>query len=136
MLRNGKYFCYNWDDECLLQGEPTTPQIVRYPAEHDVVVQGQYCNKFYIITKGVVEIRQKTITGESIRLRTLVAGNYFGEIASLKCIARTATVHTITPCELLVLTRNEFIAFLEQNPRLDERIEQETVLLLRASSDI
>ncbi|HEY3379139.1 MAG TPA: cyclic nucleotide-binding domain-containing protein [Armatimonadota bacterium] len=112
------------------------PDLIRYPAGDVVIQQGDAGDFFYIITAGTVEIVKTTATGETVRLRTLVAGNHFGEIAFLRDVPRTATVRTVTPCDFYIFTRDEFHDFLTVNPKLRDCIEQEAMLVLRASGDL
>jgi CRP-like cAMP-binding protein len=55
-------------------------------------------------------------------VRTLGAGDFFGEIALLKECERTATVTTVTECRLLYLDRYDFRRLLRDHPDLHETI--------------
>ncbi len=57
-----------------------------------------------MITEGSAEVE----SGDS-RVATLGAGTYFGEIALLRDIPRTATVRAGTDLELLALERADFL---------------------------
>jgi CRP-like cAMP-binding protein len=51
--------------------------------------------------------------GHSQHLRNVKAGECFGEIALLCDSPRTATVRCLTPVDLLVLPRDQFMALAE-----------------------
>ncbi|RWC03489.1 cyclic nucleotide-binding domain-containing protein [Mesorhizobium sp.] len=63
-------------------------------------------------------------TPEQTRIALLRDGDYFGEIALLKNVTRTASVKTLTPCTFLSLQREQFSYLLERAPHLRARLEQ------------
>lgn len=71
----------------------------------DVVIRaGERGDSFYIVGTGALEI-----TGEG--LRTIAdEGDYFGEIALLRDVPRTATVTALADSHLYVLQRDDFLA--------------------------
>jgi MFS family permease len=78
---------------------------VRVPAGEVIFRQGDPGDRFYVIGDGEVEI---ALDGGPPK--TLGRGGYFGEIALLRDVPRTATVTTRTEVELYVLERDVFIA--------------------------
>ncbi len=78
---------------------------VRVKAGEVLFRQGDIGDRYYIVADGEVEIvaddRVVAVTGP---------GGYFGEIALLRDIPRTATVRAKTDAELLALDRDDFIA--------------------------
>jgi ATP-binding cassette subfamily B protein len=94
----------------------------RYPAERRVIVEGDPGNKFYIIVRGKVEVSVKPSGDLEVPKAVLQDGDYFGEIALLKDVPRTATVRTILPSVFLTLERAQFSALLEQAPVLRESL--------------
>jgi CRP-like cAMP-binding protein len=79
---------------------------VDVPAGEVVVQQGDRGHEFFGIGVGEVSI---TIDGVR-KPGTIGEGGYFGEIALLRAIPRTATVTAETPCRLFVLEARDFIA--------------------------
>jgi MFS family permease len=70
-----------------------------------VVREGDAGDRFYVIVEGEVEI-----TAEGKPITTQGPGGYFGEIALLKDVPRTATVTAKTPVVLYALEREDFLA--------------------------
>ena len=71
----------------------------------DVVIRaGERGDSFYIVGTGALEI-----TGEGLR-SIADEGDYFGEIALLRDVPRTATVTALADSHLYVLQRDDFLA--------------------------
>lgn len=87
----------------------------------DAVVfrQGDHADAFYLIRNGMVKISKKSGDKEVV-LSYLVAGNFFGEAALFSDAARTATVTTIFPSDLIKLSKRDFDNFLAAHPDLRE----------------
>ena len=45
-------------------------------------------------------------------------GEYFGEIALVRHIPRTASVYAATDCDLLVITKDDFDAFFKETQQI------------------
>ena len=76
-----------------------------------IITQGERGDRFYIITAGEVVV---TVDGKPVR--TLGAGQSFGEIALLRDIPRTASVLAVGPVELLALDRHHFVEAVTGQP--------------------
>jgi MFS family permease len=78
---------------------------VRVPAGAAVFAQGDGGDRFYVIADGTASVE---LDGEPES--TLGAGDFFGEIALLRDVPRTATVRAGDALRLYALERNDFIA--------------------------
>jgi MFS family permease len=78
---------------------------VRIAAGNQVVRQGEPGDRFYVVRAGEADV---AIDGRS--RTTLGPGGYFGEIALLRRVPRTASVSARSDLELLALGRDEFVA--------------------------
>ncbi|MDX1583328.1 MAG: cyclic nucleotide-binding domain-containing protein [Thermoanaerobaculia bacterium] len=94
-------------------------ELLNLSKDHVVFNEGDPGDAFYFIRKGMVKIA-RTSGDREVVLSYLVAGNFFGETALLSDSARTATVSTIFPSDLIRLSKEDFHAFLRANPELRE----------------
>ena len=87
-------------------------------ANQAIVRRGDVADSMYFIMEGEVEVE---LTPTPVRLKQ---GEFFGEIALIQNIRRTATIFSITNCRLLVLEAVDFHRLVDQVPELKEHIEQ------------
>ncbi|MEX0807221.1 MAG: cyclic nucleotide-gated ion channel [Dongiaceae bacterium] len=99
------------------------PQFV--PAGHVVVRRGAAADAMYFIMDGTVEV---DVAPDRVRLGP---GSYFGEIALLHDIERTATVTAIADCRLLALSVADFRRLMAELPDLKAKLEETAGALLR-----
>jgi CRP/FNR family transcriptional regulator, cyclic AMP receptor protein len=79
--------------------------------------EGEIGEEFFVIVDGEVEV-----TKNGKRLATRGGGEFFGEIALLEEIPRTATVTARTPVRLFVLTRRAFRQLIRDNPGIERKV--------------
>src|SRR5947208_4947838 len=80
---------------------------VQVEAGATIVRQGAPADKFFIIIEGEVEVVRED-QGVARTVATLQRGQFFGEIAVLRDIPRTATVRALAPTRLLTMDRDAF----------------------------
>ena len=87
-------------------------------ANQAIVRRGDVADSMYFIMEGEVEVE---LTPTPVRLKQ---GEFFGEIALIQNIRRTATIFSITNCRLLVLEAVDFHRLVDQIPELKDHIER------------
>jgi CRP-like cAMP-binding protein len=88
-------------------------EVEEHDAGHVIVREGASGYAFYIISSGTV-----SVTHEGQELRTMGAGEYFGEISIDRQGRRTATVTATSPVELWVLFGTDFRVLEDNHPEV------------------
>jgi MFS family permease len=83
------------------------------PTGTDVVVQGETGDRFYVIESGSFDVMV-----DGTLVRTLHAGDAFGEIALLHDVPRTATVRAVDDGVVWALDQEEFLATVTGQPQV------------------
>lgn len=86
-------------------------------AGRDLTVQGTVGREFMIIAEGEASVRRN---GRLIA--TLGPGDFFGELAVIAGVPRTATVTAETKMVVEALNRREFSSLLDESPKLSRKI--------------
>jgi CRP-like cAMP-binding protein len=92
--------------------------------------EGETAQEFFVIIDGEAEA-----TKDGRSLRTMSDGDFFGEIALLEDVPRTATVTAKTPLRFFVLTRQSFWSLLERQPEVERKVLRELAKRVVATSD-
>jgi MFS family permease len=100
---------------------------LRLEAGSVVVREGDPGDRFYLVAEGHLDV-----SAEGRAISTLEPGDYFGEIALLRDLPRTATVTAGTPVVLYALDRDEFLAAVTGHPPSAQAAE--TVVSARLAS--
>jgi CRP/FNR family transcriptional regulator, cyclic AMP receptor protein len=77
--------------------------------------QGDEGNAFYIIIKGRIKIALTSNHEDEITLAVFANGDFFGEMALLDGLPRSADAIAVETTQLYVLSRNDFVSFLIHN---------------------
>jgi CRP/FNR family cyclic AMP-dependent transcriptional regulator len=91
--------------------------------------EGKPGKEFFVIVEGEVEV---TRGGKEIATDGSV--EFFGEIALIEDVPRTATVTAKTPLRFFVLTRQSFLKLLDDNPSVERQVLRALVKRVVATS--
>jgi CRP/FNR family transcriptional regulator, cyclic AMP receptor protein len=89
------------------------------PADKVLIREGERGREFFVLLEGEAEVTRK-----GKKLATRGAGEFFGEIALVSKLPRTATVKTRKPVRALVLRDIEFRALLQKAPPIAVKVLQ------------
>jgi CRP-like cAMP-binding protein len=98
-------------------------------ARHEVFHKGDTGSQLYVVIDGRLKALTTSPEGDDVVFNVMGPGEVFGEVALLSESPRSATVRAIERCELLVLDRRDFLAFLKRSP--DVAVRMLTVLAER-----
>ncbi len=87
------------------------------PAGTILCNEGSRGDQFFVIIDG-----EAAVTRDGEHLATLRGGNFFGEIAVIEPVKRTATVTAATPLRFFVVTERAFGLLLETNPEIERKV--------------
>jgi CRP/FNR family cyclic AMP-dependent transcriptional regulator len=88
-----------------------------YYAGEFVFHEGDPGRALFVVVEGTVEITQATPRGEHI-LRTLGAGDAFGELALIDESRRSGSARIADPARLLILYKSDFDALIDGEARI------------------
>ncbi len=84
----------------------------------------------YIIKSGEIRISLMAGEGEEVGLLQLGPGDFFGEIALLQESSRAVTARSETAAEVIMLSRKDFLALLDLDPRVAAKVTLSIARLL------
>ncbi|WP_409342707.1 ABC transporter transmembrane domain-containing protein [Paenibacillus sp. MBLB4367] len=93
-----------------------------YGKNRPIIEEGDAGDKFYMIVRGQVEVLKKTASQDMEPVAVLSDGDFFGEIALLYNVPRSATVRSLTPVVCMTLQRGLFQRLINKAPHLRERL--------------
>jgi CRP/FNR family transcriptional regulator/CRP/FNR family cyclic AMP-dependent transcriptional regulator len=88
-------------------------------------------NTFFVIASGKVKISVLSKEGKEVIFSTLEKGDFFGEMSLLDGKKRSADVSAVERSELYVLSREDFLAILEESPKIAIKIMEELAKRMR-----
>jgi CRP-like cAMP-binding protein len=81
--------------------------------------EGAPGREFFVILEGSADVRRR-----GRKINSLKPGDFFGEIALVTSVPRTATVAATSPVRALVVTDREFRHLLDESPDIKTRVMQ------------
>jgi CRP/FNR family cyclic AMP-dependent transcriptional regulator len=87
------------------------------PAGTVLCQEGKRGREFFVIIDG-----EATVTRGGKPVATIGSGDFFGEIALLERVVRTATVSAATPLSFFVISDQAFGAVLDAHPSIERKL--------------
>jgi CRP/FNR family transcriptional regulator, cyclic AMP receptor protein len=102
-----------------------------YPKQTIIISEGERSESLYIILSGKVKVFLADEEGKEVLLSTQGPGEYFGEMI-LDEGPRSASVMTLEPCRFAVITSDQFMRFLANNPEAGLELVKNLIHRVRA----
>lgn len=106
-----------------------------YPKNSVIINEGDHTDSLYVILSGKVKIFLTDDQQKEVIVAIQRAGDYFGELALLDEAPRSASVMTMEPCTLLMITRNAFERHLATEPKIAISLMRGVAERLRATTE-
>jgi CRP-like cAMP-binding protein len=90
---------------------------INFDAGKVLIREGERGREFFVVLDGKVEVSR-----DGKNLRSIGPSDFFGEIALVSRVPRTATVTTATPVRALVVTDRDFRHLLENAPEIQRKV--------------
>ncbi len=103
----------------------------RYPRGADVLREGRLTDALYIMRSGRAKVFESRPDGREVILSIMEPGDFFGEMALLDDLPRSAGVETLEACELMRISKADFTRCLADSFELTTRIMLALVARLR-----
>jgi CRP-like cAMP-binding protein len=97
-----------------------------------IFVEGDIGRALFIMESGKVELTRGGADGRPVALYTLKPGEFFGEMALLESLPRSATATAVETTRLHLLYRTKLDALLNSEPRIGLSIMSHLARLLSA----
>lgn len=115
--------------------DPVKDSQLTYAAGDSIFRQGELGTEMFIIQEGEVDIL-KHIGGESHVLSHLEKGDFFGEMALLEALPRTADAVARTEVRVVAINGSRFDEMLRRNPEVAVRIIRKYSQRLREANEL
>ena len=86
-----------------------------YPRGTTIIAAGDATESLYVVISGRLKVMMSDDEGREVILSILGPSEFFGEMGLIDDSPRSATVITLEPCELLVLSKRDFKKCVAEN---------------------
>lgn len=107
---------------------------INLPAGKIVFSEGDSGDAMYVVIRGLVQVYRDTLSGRVV-LGKMKAGQFFGEMALLGDIPRTATAVALSDSVLAVYRADELESLLGSKPEVGARMIRHLAARLKETTD-
>lgn len=107
--------------------------LTRFPAGHVLFREGDSGEDMFIIQAGRVSIKKRVRDAEAV-LAVMEKGDFFGEMAVLERLPRSATAEVLEPSDIIVISSEIFGDMIKTNPEIAVRMLRKYSIRLRETN--
>ena len=107
----------------------------KYAKNTVLVTEGDESTHLYIIHKGTATAYLTNEDGRQVTLNYMHDGEYFGELSLLDGKPRSASVITVTDCEIMLVPRAAVLELMQKHPEFSMQLMLELTRRVRELTD-
>lgn len=107
----------------------------KYKKESLIIDRGDNSTDVYFIIKGSVKVVNYSFNGQMTFFRKIEAGSYFGYLAALSNMPRSASVYAEEDSILAIINQTQFKETVFNNPKIAEEVIERIVTLVRENTN-
>src|SRR6266446_10792280 len=104
-----------------MAGDPFKEFTVKHRKGETIYVEGDLGSEMYVVQSGAVRI-YRSIGGVKQELAIMEKGDFFGEIAVLEGLPRTASAEALDECEIIEINSTTFDKMIRANIEIAVRM--------------
>jgi CRP/FNR family transcriptional regulator, cyclic AMP receptor protein len=104
-----------------------------YVKDSIILMEEEVGSALFVIVKGKVKVARTSNDGREVILTILGESDFFGEMAILDGLTRSATVTALEDSELFLIERTDFLNLLREHPEVSISLLYELTTRLRAA---
>ncbi|NOX19333.1 MAG: Crp/Fnr family transcriptional regulator [Chlorobi bacterium] len=105
----------------------------KYSKDSLILLEDEVGSALFVILKGRVKVARNSSDGKEVILTILNESDFFGEMAILDGLTRSASVISMEDSEVFLIHRSDFLLLLKQYPEISIALLQELTRRLRVS---
>jgi CRP-like cAMP-binding protein len=105
----------------------------KFPKDSIILFEHETGSALFVIVTGKVKVSRVSEDGKEVILTILGDSDFFGEMAILDGLTRSANVTSMEDSELFIIQRKDFLELLQIHPEVSIALLQELTQRLRAA---
>jgi CRP-like cAMP-binding protein len=104
-----------------------------FEKDSPILMEHESGTALFVIISGKVKVFRVSDDGREVILSIMSESDFFGEMAILDGLTRSANVTAIEPSEIFIIQRSDFLELLYRHPEISISLLQELTKRLRAA---